>query len=36
VLAELKGLALQRRCRVNDVILEAIDNHLTLNGRRAA
>lgn len=36
VLAELKALALQRRCRVNDLILEAIDNHLALNGRRAA
>jgi hypothetical protein len=36
VLAELKLLALQRRIRVNDVILEAIENHLALNGRRAA
>jgi hypothetical protein len=36
VLAELKLLALQRRVRVNDVILEAIENHLALNGRRAA
>ena len=36
VLAELKVLALQRRCRVNDVILEAVDNHLALNGRRVA
>jgi hypothetical protein len=36
MLAELKLLALQRRVRVNDVILEAIENHLALNGRRAA
>ena len=36
LLAELKVLAVQSRCRVNDVILEAIENHLTLNGRRAA
>jgi len=36
LLAELKVLAVQRRCRVNDVILEAIENHLALNGRRAA
>jgi hypothetical protein len=36
VLAELKVLALHRRCRVNDVILEAINNHLALHGRRAA
>jgi hypothetical protein len=36
MLAELKVLALQKRVRVNDVILEAIENHLTLHGRRAA
>jgi uncharacterized protein (DUF4415 family) len=36
LLAELKVLAVRRRCRVNDVILEAIENHLALNGRRAA
>lgn len=35
-LAELKVLAVHRRVRVNDVILEAIANHLSLNGRRAA
>ena len=35
-LAELKMLALQKRVRVNDVILEAIENHLALHGRRAA
>ena len=36
LLSELKVLAVQRRCRVNDVILEAIENHLALNGRRSA
>jgi hypothetical protein len=36
MLAELKLLALQQRVRVNDVILEAIVNHLALHGRRAA
>ena len=36
MLAELKVLALQKRVRVNDVILEAIESHLTLHGRRAA
>jgi hypothetical protein len=36
MLAELKVLALQKRVRVNDVILEAIENHLVLHGRRAA
>ena len=36
MLAELKVLALQKRVRVNDVILEAIENHLILHGRRAA
>jgi hypothetical protein len=36
MLAELKMLALEKRVRVNDVILEAIENHLTLHGRRAA
>jgi hypothetical protein len=36
MLAELKVLALRRRCRVNDVIVEAIDNHLAPNGRRPA
>jgi hypothetical protein len=36
VLAELKLLALQKRVRVNDVILEAIENHLAMHGRRAA
>jgi len=35
-LAALKALALQRRATVNDVILEAIDNLLALNGRRPA
>jgi hypothetical protein len=35
-LGELKLLAVQRRCRVNDLILEAIDNLLALNGRRPA
>jgi NRPS condensation-like uncharacterized protein len=35
-LAELKALALKRRVTVNDLILEAIDNHLALNGRRTA
>jgi len=36
VLGELKLLALQRHVRVNDVVLEAIANHLELNGRRTA
>jgi uncharacterized protein (DUF4415 family) len=36
LLAELKVLAVQQRCRVNDLILEAIRNHLELHGRRAA
>jgi hypothetical protein len=36
MLAELKVLALQKRVRVNDVILEAIGNHLAMHGRRAA
>jgi hypothetical protein len=36
LLAELKVLALQKRVRVNDVILEAIRNHLAMHGRHAA
>lgn len=32
-LGELKMLALQKRVRVNDVILEAIENYLALYGR---
>jgi hypothetical protein len=36
LLAELKLLALQKRVRVNDVILEAIRNHLAMHGRHAA
>lgn len=35
-LAELKTLALKRRVTVNDLILEAIENHLALNGRSPA
>jgi hypothetical protein len=35
-LADLKSLAVLRRCSVNDVIVEAIENHLALNGRRSA
>ena len=35
-LAELKALALKRRVTVNDLIVEAIGNHLALNGRRTA
>ena len=35
-LAELKALALKRRVTVNDLIVEAIENHLALNGRRTA
>jgi adenylate cyclase len=35
-LEELKLLALRRRLRVNDVILEAIENHLAMHGRRPA
>lgn len=34
--SELKVLAVQRRCRVNDLIVEAIENHLALNGRKTA
>lgn len=36
ILGELKVLALQKRVRVNDVILEAIENYLALHGRRDA
>jgi hypothetical protein len=36
LMAELKVLAVQRRCRVNDLIVEAIENHLALNGRKTA
>ena len=36
LLAQLKVLALQKRVRVNDVILEAIRNHLAMHGRHAA
>jgi hypothetical protein len=36
VLAELKVLALHRRCSVNDLILEGVENVLALNGRRTA
>jgi hypothetical protein len=36
LLSELKVLAVQRRCRVNDVVVEAIENLLALNGRRTA
>ena len=35
-LGELKVLALQKRVRVNDVILEAIEDYLALHGRRDA
>jgi hypothetical protein len=33
LLAELKVLALQKRVRVNDLILEAIRNYLAMHGR---
>jgi hypothetical protein len=33
MLTELKILAMQKRVRVNDVILEAIRNHLAVHGR---
>ena len=36
LMTELKVLAVQRRCRVNDVVVEAIENLLALNGRRVA
>jgi hypothetical protein len=36
LMTELKILAVQRRCRVNDVVVEAIENLLELNGRRTA
>ena len=36
LMAGLKLLAVQRRCRVNDVVVEAIENILELNGRRTA
>jgi hypothetical protein len=32
-MTELKILAVQRRCRVNDVVVEAIENLLELNGK---
>jgi hypothetical protein len=36
LMTELKILAVQRRCRVNDVVVEAIENLLELNGKRTA
>jgi hypothetical protein len=36
MLLQLKALALQKRIRVNDVILEAIENYLALHGKQAA
>ena len=36
MLAELKVLSVKQRLRVNDVILQAIENHIQLHGRRAA
>jgi hypothetical protein len=36
LMADLKLLALQRRRRVNDMVVEAIENLLALNGRRPA
>jgi hypothetical protein len=36
MLLQLKALALQKRIRVNDLILEAIENYLALHGKRAA
>ena len=36
VLGRLKLLAVQQRKRVNDVILEAIENHLAAHERHAA
>lgn len=36
LMCDLKRLAVQRRCRVNDVVVEAIENLLALNGRRVA
>jgi hypothetical protein len=36
LLLGLKALALRRRVRVNEVIIEAIQNHLALNGQAAA
>jgi hypothetical protein len=35
-MTELKILAVERRCRVNDVVVEAIENLLALHGRRTA
>ena len=34
--SELKVLAVQRRCRVNDLIVEGVENLLALNGRKTA
>jgi hypothetical protein len=36
LLADLKGLALQRRCSVNDLLVQGAEDLLALNGRRAA
>jgi NRPS condensation-like uncharacterized protein len=36
MLAELKALALHQRVSVNDVVLEAVKNHMALHGRRTA
>ena len=36
LLSELKVLVVQRRCRVNDVVVEAIENLLELKGKRTA
>ena len=36
LLATLKVLAVHERMRVNEVIIEAIKNHLALKGQRAA
>ena len=36
LMTELKVLAVQRRCRVNDLIVEGVENLLALNGRKTA
>ena len=36
LLADLKGLALQRRCSVNDLLVQGAEDILALNGRKSA
>ena len=36
LLADLKGLALQLRCSVNDLLVQGAEDILALNGRKSA